>query len=322
MAYQEDLTFYEYWPTSYSPVLAVGWLEGDNPYTVGQVSIEFLQKLRESLSNKNNIINITRGIYECNLVALPNNANEWYKDEPYVNDPGAELHVKYQDRYYASPTMIYEYIYKYGYQPPSIYIEALMNGEIIDSEKKIMYDEKAEIIFLENNTDACREKINQNIKKCETYIHNNQWNNAKDIINKTLLLSPNHPSTIFYLVRILLNDCKYKEGLSTIEKHQNTLGNMLSVRGLKAILNFHLGNLSAAKNDLQMLLPSMRLRENKHNYVQGLYFLGKIALIENEKEKAKSYFSEAAILAPNDKEIAELAGKKSIKSFLQKLFGF
>jgi hypothetical protein len=106
-----DLSEYAYGksePNTYN----IGWIEKDNPFTVGDVPEGFLVKLKPFIRL---VINEYFGVYECSF--CENNLNS------------GEIRVFGQEgKIYAAPRMIYHYVAAHSYLPPQEFIEAVIHG--------------------------------------------------------------------------------------------------------------------------------------------------------------------------------------------------
>ncbi len=110
-------------------VLAVGWLQGDQPSTKGPVSEAFVDALFEACVSKE--VRLTRGWQSCTLCG---------RDAPYPivetwkgrSSPlgHSEIEVTGPDRRrYAAPQLIVHYVASHHYQPPAVFVEAVLHGE-------------------------------------------------------------------------------------------------------------------------------------------------------------------------------------------------
>jgi hypothetical protein len=131
MAYFKDLTPYEYFARHEkpgTPVLNVGWLEGDD-FEKGGTSREFQNNLFQFCLDPN-IVMIARGFHECPYCNM-----SWINDHPdYGNNAhwmsigDGEIRVIGKSVLYAAPALIYHYVIAHHYRPPQEFIDAVLNG--------------------------------------------------------------------------------------------------------------------------------------------------------------------------------------------------
>src|SRR5687767_2054296 len=132
--YYDDMSIYEY--MSGFPMLTVfniGWLEGEHPYTTGDIDDEALNQIRQILFHEKDI-NKMRGFHMCSLcpydpvhhapmyVQIDGKARTLGMSEIWI--PGDN------DVVYAAPSMIYHYIVEHTYKPPEMFLEALRKFDV------------------------------------------------------------------------------------------------------------------------------------------------------------------------------------------------
>ncbi|HUS50592.1 MAG TPA: hypothetical protein VMZ91_10535 [Candidatus Paceibacterota bacterium] len=129
MAYYEDLSPYNYRAHS-KRELNIGWLQKDKEFNTGEVSKEFLEKLRVYNDSKFSIHN-TRGFHICEF------CKEQISDDKIKAElSSCEIRVVGSDnKVYASPKMLIHYIESHKYLPPQEFIDAVMNGPIPGSNE-------------------------------------------------------------------------------------------------------------------------------------------------------------------------------------------
>ncbi len=123
MTHYADLTPYTYFKNAADyvlnstglPTLNVGWLENGQPFTTGETSKEFQEKLREFCQPEYKVI-ATRGFHVC----------EFFCNEDARSN--AEIRVLGTKAIYATPELIQHYIIAHHYQPPDEFIEAVLNS--------------------------------------------------------------------------------------------------------------------------------------------------------------------------------------------------
>lgn len=128
MSYFPDLSAYSYHPGS-THMLNIGWLSQDHVFVRGPVPETFTQQLRQLCEQP---LNSTRGRHRCPFcpaqqksnTAAPSNDSA-PQDLPYGN---AEIQVQGADGLrYSAPSLILHYVVKHQYQPPSVFIDAVLH---------------------------------------------------------------------------------------------------------------------------------------------------------------------------------------------------
>ncbi len=123
MTHYADLTPYTYSKGSADsvlkatglPTLNVGWLEQGQPFTTGETSKEFQEKLREFCQPEYEAL-VTRGFHFC----------EFCNKGAYCH---AEIRVLGAKAIYAAPVLIHHYVIAHNYKPPEEFIEATLSSE-------------------------------------------------------------------------------------------------------------------------------------------------------------------------------------------------
>jgi hypothetical protein len=100
-------------------IRAVGWLEGDHPYSRGSVPAPFLQRLKEQVESQRveptfRII-MFLGWHDCSLCPPGDRMRE-----------SRNLLIPTPEVLYAAPAMIVHYIEDHDYRPPQEFIDAVM----------------------------------------------------------------------------------------------------------------------------------------------------------------------------------------------------
>jgi hypothetical protein len=148
MTYYPDLSPYQYRETStpaqrdreppvygVANTVNVGWLDGAEPFSTGETSGEFRERLLEFCLQGHDF-NLTRGPHSCNLPECPVEPDRFGRRHPPPVRRGkqtayqgsSEIRVVGEAAIYAAPTMIYHYVVDHNYQPPDEFVEAVLNG--------------------------------------------------------------------------------------------------------------------------------------------------------------------------------------------------
>ncbi|MEJ2155068.1 MAG: hypothetical protein P8X96_07015 [Desulfobacteraceae bacterium] len=113
MAEIKDLERCTYFPLDCDCLVAVGWLSGDTNFQKGSVEKDFYEKLFEFAKDPWEPV-ASAGIHECELCQF--------------NQPGfyRNIFVPYKGKIYVSPEGIVHYIAAHWYQPPNVFIDAVL----------------------------------------------------------------------------------------------------------------------------------------------------------------------------------------------------
>lgn len=112
-------------------LIAVGWLDGGQPYAQGQTPTAVIRRLVELCREG---VNRTRGFHRCNLCVAQ---SESPRPRPTtVSDPAGEFLVGSAEirvrgltgQQYAAPDMIIHYVIEHGYLPPEDFCEGVLSG--------------------------------------------------------------------------------------------------------------------------------------------------------------------------------------------------
>ena len=135
--HHEDLSSYKYGMTLTIPeVKNIGWIDKNQQFNMGDVSPDFVQKLKELIFNSdegpcNILVNELRGSYDCPVCEKHeikiSNENDYFilgSSELWVPDNRSEEH------YFATFGLIIHYIEDHQYQPPQDFIEAVLALDI------------------------------------------------------------------------------------------------------------------------------------------------------------------------------------------------
>jgi len=103
-------------------VLAIGWLDGSEPFPQGEASPEFFKKLQLLCSVPFSGAGCWMGSHECNVCQFTAEATA-----------SREVYVPHEARLYVAPVMILHYVNAHRYLPPEVFIAAVMGCPPIDS---------------------------------------------------------------------------------------------------------------------------------------------------------------------------------------------
>ena len=125
MAHFDDLTPCTYFPGTADKLRAVGWLENGHPFPKGTTSAAFLARLKQLLVSPWAPIDFM-GPHFCDLCP-----------------PGTRigcvenLFVPTEDAVLVTPTLIEHYIEAHQYQPPELFIAAVMRCPEMNSPEYV-----------------------------------------------------------------------------------------------------------------------------------------------------------------------------------------
>ena len=107
-------------------VRAIGWLHPDHPYTEGQVSAEFLERLKEFVSQSSEsasalFFGAFGGFHTCEFCG-------WAPGHANFGVPDGEI-------LYVAPEMVVHYIQEHDYCPPAAFVRAVMRSPLPESEE-------------------------------------------------------------------------------------------------------------------------------------------------------------------------------------------
>lgn len=138
MTYLADLTPYTYgmYGGSEPKTLAVGWLEGREPFPQGEVPSATLDRLWAYAQAARAYPSLSyRGWHTCTICDRTattqqythHDAEAWLgSGEIRVFGPGGQV--------YAAPNLIFHYVRDHDYQPPTVFLSALLDGLAPGSE--------------------------------------------------------------------------------------------------------------------------------------------------------------------------------------------
>jgi hypothetical protein len=107
-------------------VRAIGWLHPDHPYTKGDVSAEFLARLKEFAGRSGDSADALDfgaygGFHTCEFCGGAHGIGNF-------GVPSGDL-------LFVAPEMVVHYIEQHGYRPPAEFIEAVLRSPLPDSEE-------------------------------------------------------------------------------------------------------------------------------------------------------------------------------------------
>ena len=105
--------------------LAVGWLDPDFSYPLGDVPDSFLDRLAELSSRAGHPHQTWFGFHMCELSDSCREQTSPSPDERFPPSSGQEIFVPYEGCLFVSPDNIGHYIVAHGYAPPRVFIRAV-----------------------------------------------------------------------------------------------------------------------------------------------------------------------------------------------------
>ncbi|WP_394844963.1 hypothetical protein LZC95_48920 [Pendulispora brunnea] len=129
----EDLTPYTYGQAkSTSPsTLNVGWLERGQDYPAGEVPAAFSGRLAQLVEHART--QATRGMHRCDL--CPSGENEQHpQGQAEIRAVGAD------GTPFAAPSLIHHYVTVHRYQPPVVFIAAVMRSAHLEVDDALARD--------------------------------------------------------------------------------------------------------------------------------------------------------------------------------------
>lgn len=127
--YFADLSPYSYLPgpdaVGQLPVLNVGWLDAQHPYTTGDVPDGFVERLWEYCRIR---VEATRGLHECELCPTPQPGRSVTRDGETLLLGSAEIRVFAEGAVFAAPNLVYHYVVDHHYLPPDEFVRAVLDG--------------------------------------------------------------------------------------------------------------------------------------------------------------------------------------------------
>jgi len=130
MAYYPDLGPIDYFPIptgASCPLVAVGWLERQHPFTTGSVSREFFGKLVDLCKDPFQPVT-SCGFHTSSFQQLGRvSADFRFENEEVTGLYHANLFVPDGTKIFVCPVAILDYIDRYFYKPPGEFITAVMS---------------------------------------------------------------------------------------------------------------------------------------------------------------------------------------------------
>jgi transcription elongation factor Elf1 len=153
LKYSEDLAVYNDGSLELKEVLTVGWLNREHTFTVGEVDVQVIDKLKRVLTTDNTSpcqvsVNSIRGFVSCPLcdkqVAFHVNDGSMQNssiDEMIDSGKSAEIrilgnsevwipNIQKDKNFFATYDLIYHYIKDHQYLPPEDFIESVLAFDI------------------------------------------------------------------------------------------------------------------------------------------------------------------------------------------------
>ncbi len=109
--------------------LAIGFLQRGQKFAVGETDPEFLEKLWPYCELLNRVAALPQAM-DCPLCGVAVTAQLGVHT---VQLGSAEIRVIGEQAIFAAPDMLPHYVAVHSYQPPAQFIEAVLNGEGVDS---------------------------------------------------------------------------------------------------------------------------------------------------------------------------------------------
>lgn len=106
--------------------LAVGWLQRNEPYPTGTVPGGFAEALLPFCFEEYSVC-VTRAKRPCPLCG--ERVASITTEDGHTSEPGTgEIRVLGDDDIYAAPDLIHHYVTAHDYQPPQVFVEAVLHG--------------------------------------------------------------------------------------------------------------------------------------------------------------------------------------------------
>ena len=123
--YIPDLSPQNYSNIEDRTILSVGWLGSGEKYCTGEVSEDFIEKLKSLCDHP---INLYRGFHNCEFcLNTESNRREWAKigngEIRIMSDEGI---------WYVAPKMIHHYVMVHNYRPPIEFVNCVLSPTKIE----------------------------------------------------------------------------------------------------------------------------------------------------------------------------------------------
>jgi hypothetical protein len=106
-------------------VRAIGWLHPDHPYTRGEVSADFVARLKEFAVRSSNsdalYFGVFAGLHTCEFCGQAHGTRNFG--------------VPRGDVLFVAPEMVVHYVEQHGYCPPAEFVAAVLRSPLPDSEE-------------------------------------------------------------------------------------------------------------------------------------------------------------------------------------------
>lgn len=119
MTYVQDLTPNTYHRMQKNPAMAVGWLDREHPFTTGETSQEFKDKLF-NLVTFHSVMHY-RGYHECHWCPRPNPNRLGPSGNGSIVVTSPVTKIRYE-----APVLVHHYVTEHNYLPPEDFIVAVM----------------------------------------------------------------------------------------------------------------------------------------------------------------------------------------------------
>lgn len=112
-----------------SNLLAVGWLERKMPFSTGDVTEVFFEKLCQLLHNhwEPRAMPQAVGLHHCDLCRFTIWGEAIFREKRIPAQGKGHLYIPGNGVIYVSPVVIAHYMDAHNYRPPDAFIEAVMN---------------------------------------------------------------------------------------------------------------------------------------------------------------------------------------------------
>ena len=122
-SYYQDLTPYEYGRKDDS--LNIGWIGNEEDFETGEVSDDFIKKLKEIESDDEHTKNTHKGFHQCELCG---------------ERLGSRVKkINYKGKSYSFPNKMSHYVIKHSYKPPQEFIDAVMETKVIEDNNAVIF---------------------------------------------------------------------------------------------------------------------------------------------------------------------------------------
>ena len=124
-SYYKDLTPYEYGRKKDS--LNIGWIGSEENFETGEVSDEFIEKLKMIESDDEHTTERHKGFHRCELCGELLGS--------------CVKRISSKDKSYSFPSKMSHYVTSHSYKPPQEFIDTIMNTKVQEKVKKNINNE-------------------------------------------------------------------------------------------------------------------------------------------------------------------------------------